>query len=289
MLSRLQATAATFAGWGISAEQAARRVVGHSRGPEVRWQEGGAGAPLVLINGFGVDGRVWPGSWVRQLERGYRVIRIDDRGTGRDGQGSAPRSIADLADDVAQALDAGQHAEATVLGLSMGGMIAQEFAVRHPDRVRRLCLVSTIPAPPQHVPTANYGPMMQRALGRGIVGSRSWADLLTRFYLGSCSPRCTLDRDLVHELTEQVRRQPFTPMHILQQVRAIAAWRDPERFAAITAPTTIVAGRDDPLVKVVNSERLAALIPGSRLVTLAGVGHLVPWEAPDELTRLLTT
>jgi 3-oxoadipate enol-lactonase len=104
--------------------------------PAVHWRTSGRGPALVLLNGWSASGLAWPRSWIRRLGASFRVIRVDNRGSGWSRHAPTPFTMADLADDVADVLDAEGVERATVLGLSMGGMIAQELALRAPDRGR---------------------------------------------------------------------------------------------------------------------------------------------------------
>ncbi|MCD2197650.1 alpha/beta hydrolase [Actinomycetospora endophytica] len=283
---------AAATGWGIQAERVARAAV--RRGPRrrgVHAQVGGRGPSLVLLNGIGASGLLWPRAWVDQLERTHHVIRPDARGTGGSSGAVEPFTVADLADDVAAVLDRADVATATVLGLSMGGMVAAELALRHRERVERLVLVSTIPPAPAHVPTAFYGPlygpMARLAAGYLGGGRRARAELLARFYLRTCSPAFVPDAALVDELADQLAVTGTPVAGVAAQARAVVAWRGPERLTRIDRPTTVIAGRDDPVVKPRNGRRLAALVPGADCLELAGVGHLVPWEAPEALLGVL--
>jgi 3-oxoadipate enol-lactonase len=294
IMRRLATTAAVLTEWGIRGEEIARRVTGHGGSrPGVHCHEGGTGAPLVLLNGIGASGLVWPRAWVGELEQTHRVIRVDTRGTGWSRDAVVPFTIADLADDVVSVLDRAGVAAATVLGMSMGGMVAQELAVRHPGRVDRLVLVSTIPPAPTHVPTTYYGPlygpMARVALSRIRSDRRAQAELLARLYLRTASRGFCPDPELIAELAEQLDARATPVAGLVAQARAVVAWRGPERLTTIGVPTTVVAGRDDLVVTSRNGELLAGLIPESRYDELAGVGHLVPWEAPTALLRILAT
>lgn len=293
-MRRVATTAAAVTAWGIRGEQIARRAVGHDAPqPRVHWHEGGDGTPLVLLNEIGASGLLWPRAWVGELERRHRVIRVDARGTGWSRRVAMPFTIADLADDVAGILGRTGVAAATVLGMSMGGIVAQELAVRHPERVDRLVLVSTIPPAPTHVPTTYYGPlygpMIRVALSHLGSDRRTRAELLARLYLRTASRAFRPDPELLTELAEQLDARATPVSGVVAQARAIVAWRGPERLAALGPPTTIVAGREDHVVVPHNSELLAGLIPGSRHVELPGVGHLVPWESPAALLHILAT
>ncbi|MCZ7528468.1 MAG: alpha/beta hydrolase [Acidimicrobiia bacterium] len=119
--------------------------------PRVHWHEGGAGPVLLLLNGWAASGLLWPSDWLRRLERRFHVVRVDNRGTGWSRGADAPFTIADMAEDAADVLRALGADRATVLGLSMGGMIAQELGLRHPGRVDRLVVVASRPPAPEHV------------------------------------------------------------------------------------------------------------------------------------------
>jgi pimeloyl-ACP methyl ester carboxylesterase len=206
-MSTTRASTAAVTGAFIRVEQTVRRATGSSPRPDVHRHEGGSGRPLVLLNGFAASGLLWPASWVRELELGYRVIRIDNRGTGWSRDAPAPFTITELADDVAAVLDDLGYESATVLGLSMGGMIAQEFAIRYPQRVDRLYLVSTIAPAPASTPATGYLALLAPALGR-TRHRESAADFLARFYLGTCSHEFRPAPEMVHELAGQLRARP---------------------------------------------------------------------------------
>ncbi len=287
-MGRSVAAIASLVGLGIRTERLVRRVAGLSAGTaEVNWHDGGAGEPVILLNGFGASGLVWPNSWVHQLERHYRVIRVDNRGTGWSHRAPTPFTIADLADDVAAILDQCGLRTATVLGMSMGGMVAQELGIRHPDRVAKLILVSTIPPAPAHVPTFLSTAAIWATLGGTGSSNILKAEGLARLYLNTSSPKFVPSTEVIVELADQLRARPTPMMVVIQQARAIVAWRGSQRLHALQVPTVIVVGQDDPVVKPANSEALATLVARGRLHMLAGVGHMVPWEAPNALTALI--
>src|SRR6185503_18981272 len=111
------------------------RRVTRARTPQVFWRSGGRGPALVLLNGWSASGLAWPRTWLRELERDFRVIRVDNRGSGYSRFAPTPFTMTELADDVADVLDAADVDRAIVLGMSMGGMIAQEVAFRHGARL----------------------------------------------------------------------------------------------------------------------------------------------------------
>ncbi|MGK2317647.1 alpha/beta fold hydrolase [Gordonia rhizosphera] len=253
--------------------------------PAVHWHEGGRGPALLLLNGWTASGLVWPLSWVAELEKSYRVIRIDNRGTGWSRCAPAPFTMADLADDAADVLRACGVEGATVLGLSMGGMIAQELAMRHPDLVDQLILVGTRPPGPAQIdsdPTLLLGALRPPADGQD---TREYiAEMWTTFACPDFGPE---HPDVIDELVTQIARRVTPRQRVLDQVRAIAGWHGPERLANLAMPTTVVHGTEDPLMAVGNGMKLSRLIPDARYVELVGVGHLVPYEDGDALLTIV--
>jgi 3-oxoadipate enol-lactonase len=256
--------------------------VNHRPRLQVYWRSTGRGPALVLLNGWSASGLAWPRRWVRELEDRFRVIRIDNRGSGYSRFVDTPFTMADLADDVAAVLDDAEVGGATVLGMSMGGMVAQEFAMRHPDRTDALVLVATRPPAPAFGPVSSTDGMwhllMPPRRGEGLEPyfERLWASAVGAGF-------AEREPHLIAELVAQVVERPTPRQLLVHQLRAVNGWGHAERLGRIGAPTAVVHGAEDTFVHVVNGRTLAELIPGARLVELPGVGHLPALEAPDEL------
>ena len=252
------------------------------RDPAVFWHDGGEGPPVLLLNGWTASGLLWPGDWLHRLEARHRVLRVDNRGTGWSRTAPAPFTVGDMADDAAAVLRATGTGPATVVGLSMGGMIAQELAIRHPPLVGRLGLVSTRPPAPAHITAAPD--VVDRELGQLL--DTPPRDELAAYFRSVWEPQSApgfADRNpaLFEELAGQILERVTPRAAVINQLRAIAAWSGAGRLARIAAETTVVHGVSDELVPVGNGMRLARLISGARYVELPGVGHLIPLEAPD--------
>jgi len=260
--------------------------VSRSRGPEVHWRACGRGPGLVLLNGWSASGLAWPRSWLRELEREFRVVRIDNRGSGWSRFVPTPFTMADLADDVAAVLDAAELPSATVLGMSMGGMIAQEFAMRHGDRLDALVLVATrAPAPAYIVPRTSgeaLGLLTPPRRGEALdtYFTRVWSTAVGDGFADR-------NADAIAELVRQIVERPTPRQMLVHQLRAVNGWGHAERLRGVIAPTAIVHGTQDRLMDVRNARRLAELIPQARLVELTGVGHLPPLEAPDAVLEVI--
>jgi pimeloyl-ACP methyl ester carboxylesterase len=251
----------------------------------VPWQAHGRGPALVLINGFAASGRMWPRRWVRELERQFRVITLDNRGSGFSRHVDAPFSIAELADDVVAVMDDAEVGAGAVFGISMGGMIAQEVALRHPERVTSLVLAASRPPNPAfHPPSLRTRWLLVQPPPRGS----SLADHFNRLWSYAAAPGfAEANPDAIAEITRQNLERPASRAMLINQSRAMSAWGHAERLATITTATLIVHGRLDRLSPVENGRQLAAAIPGARYVELEGVGHLLPQEIPGALTELL--
>ena len=258
---------------------------GHTFRPAVHWHRSGDGPPLLLLNGWTASGLAWPQAWLRRLEKTYDVIRIDNRGTGWSRSAPWPFTIVDLADDARDVLRACGSDRAAVLGISMGGMIAQELAIRHSDIVERLVLAATRPPTPAHTPMSRDAlrlamsrPGPDQPLREFIV--RTWAQT-TGDGFAAAHP------EALDELGDQIMQRISPRSGRFNQIRAIMSWHGPQRLSRVAVPATVVHGDQDPLIGVDNGRRLAQLIPCAQYVELAGVGHLVAHEAGDVLIAAL--
>lgn len=267
---------------GIQVESAARRIGGWCSRSDTQQlphvHAGGHGPPIVFVNGWSASGLVWPQAVIEDLERDHTVLRIDNRGTGWSRRMATPFTIRDMADDVVATLDERGHRRAVVVGLSMGGMISQEVALRHPDRVAHLVLLGTRPPNPAYIPPA-------ADVTARMMSPPPAAQSLDEFFLqrwaGVTGPGFpTLHPEAVREMVRAIVARPTERAAVLDQARAIAAWHGAHRLRHLDVPTSILHGDDDPLIPVVNAMRLARLIPEARYHELPGVGHLVPYEAP---------
>jgi 3-oxoadipate enol-lactonase len=268
----------------LEANPAADRHQPSLRGhqPLVHWHEGGEGPPLLLLNGWTASGIMWHGEWLHRLEQHFRVIRPDNRGSGWSRNAPAPFTIADMADDAAAVLKASGHTSAVVAGLSMGGMIAQELAIRHPEQVSRLVIMASRPPSPDDL-------LADSSLLRKILAPPDGKALPAYFrdLWGEFTGPGFDAPEVLDELVDQILTRPTPRSLLMMQTRAIAAWNGPRRLSSISAPTVVVHGVDDRLMPVGNGMRLARLIPGAGYIELRDVGHLLPHEAPGAVADIL--
>jgi pimeloyl-ACP methyl ester carboxylesterase len=241
----------------------------------IYWEEEGSGDPLLMIMGLSFSLAMW-GELRPFLARHFRVILFDNRCVGKSDTPLAPFRIATMATDASAVLDAAGISGVKVLGISMGGMIAQELTLRYPERVTKLVLGCTHAGGPRAVRAA---PAVLRVLASPMVSEAKLAAMTPIIYHpGTPAERISADLRLVRENAPNLRGY-------LQQLTAIAVWSSASRLANIRVPTLILHGDSDRLVPTENAHILAKGIRGAKLVILPKAGHMFYTDQP-ELTRL---
>jgi 3-oxoadipate enol-lactonase len=245
------------------------------RASALHWDVTGAGEPVLLITGLGLSGGAWWRS-VPVLARQLRVITFDKRGVGRSA-GSGPRFTTEtMADDAVSVLDAAGLDSAHVYGFSLGGMVAQHVALRHPGRVRSLVLGATHAGGRRAVrPDPEVISFFRR---RPSMDAAAAAQASVPFNYGERTRR--EDQARIAEDLEWRLAHRFPARAYRAQLWAAALHDTHRRLHRIAAPTLVVHGRQDRVVPVGNAEILAAAIPGAELLLLEDSGHLYPTEHP---------
>jgi 3-oxoadipate enol-lactonase len=239
----------------------------------------GRGPPVLLIQGLGYPRWGWE-PIARPLTQTYQVITFDNRGSGDSDAPPGPYDTAMMAADAVAVLDALDVPRAHVLGASLGGMIAQRLALDHPARVDRLVLACTTPGGPAAYPL----PAATLALIRQAP-SLSPDEAVRRFTANALSRP---PPGLVDELTARRLARPQDPAAWRAQSAASLGHDAFDRLGEIAAPTLVLHGTADRVVDPRNAPLLAGRIPGARLETLDGLGHLFFWEDPGRTVELLT-
>jgi len=200
------------------------------------------------------------------LAQKYRTIAFDNRGVGRSDVPPGPYSIAIMASDAAAVLDAAGVARAHVFGVSMGGMIAQEFALQYPARTRSLILGCTAAGGPSAVRAESK--VADVLMARGMTLEQAREAILPYIYDVATPPE-KIEEDV------SLRRNWLPSLEgYMAQLLGILAWESYSRIAQITAPTLVIHGKSDALVPPGNGELIAARIPGAKLVLLEHASHL---------------
>lgn len=245
------------------------------------YEEAGSGEPLILICGLSADLQVWR-LQVPDLSKHFRVICYDNRGAGRTSAPNEPYSIAGMADDLAALLDHLQVNSAHVLGWSMGGLIAQQFALTRPLRIRKLILVST---------TCQADGFFRLAIKNWVNVWRSDMPLeqVVRFVSRWGYSPAFYDNDQAYEkLIQAMVANPYAQKAhaFLRQADALLAHNTGEAAREIRAQALVIAGIHDNLLPPYHSESLAKMIPGATLRVLGGA-HAGFGEFPDEYNRAI--
>lgn len=250
----------------------------------IQYHEIGAGEPIVLIQGLGMPGVMWRDLADELAAHNLRVIMPDNRGTG--GSGRVPTwafTVEDMADDVAAVLDHAGEADALVLGYSLGGMIAQHVALRHPGRVRGLLLAATtcgLPHGTIPAPGTIWGLLKLFLRPKDITPAQVQA-VMTH---PDATPRLA---EIFAQIEDKLKSAPTPPQTIIGQLLAATQHSAGFRLKQIKAPTWIVTGDSDALIPSRNSDILAARIPGAQLHVVPRTGHLFAYERPGALRDLL--
>lgn len=252
---------------------------------EVRlsYERRGSGPPLLLIMGMSGTLMHWGEPLLERLGEHFETIVYDHRGVGGSTRVNEPFTIPMLADDAAALMDALELETAHVMGISMGGMVAQELVLRHPERVRSLVLGCTYAGGEG---SALAGEEVIRRLGEAMAsGDRrrairtAWEVNVSAGFAGDEQAYASfLETGLAHAVPVAV---------IVEQMRAISEHDTSARLQQIAAPTLVVHGTEDEMLPVANARAIAARIPDARLEILEGVGHMFFWEQPQRSAELV--
>lgn len=251
------------------------------------WYEvhGEAGPPVILIMGFGISGRAWAPQ-VEGLKGSHRVVIFDNRGIGETETSKTPYGFADLADDVVALMDHLGFEKAHVVGVSMGGMIAQHLALRHPDRLLSLGLIATLPGGSlRHtVPSPSAVALFVRAnTSKGQSRFAALRRLLyTERYLQESTPEQAFSSGNL-----EIFAVPADTTTRLNQLRAVLRHDVTGELQRVKTPTLIVKPEQDRLVRPENSERIAELLPHATVLRLKDAGHGVTHQHKDAVNGAL--
>ncbi len=251
-------------------------------GTELHYLRAGTGEPMLLIQGMSATHLTWGRPFLSPLEESFDCIVFDNRGMGLSGRAEMPFTTADLAADTVGLLDSLEVESAHVVGISMGGMVAQELALAHPERIRTLTLGATYCGGPEGT---LMDPEDLQMLGAAMAsGDRE--QVLRAMWVINLSPTFREDEARFAEFCEMASALPTPKEVILQQMRACGAHDTSARLGQVSVPTQIVHGTADRLLGVGNGVQIAGLI-GVDPQLLEGVGHMFWWEQPERAAALV--
>jgi 3-oxoadipate enol-lactonase len=251
-------------------------------GVRIAYEVLGDGEPLLFVHGLGYDRRGW-GPLPALLAADFQVLLFDNRGVGESDVPEGPYAVSQMAADAVAVLDDAGVERAHVLGVSLGGYIAQEIALTYPDRVRKLVLGSTAPGGTRSHPMPQAGleafgrfPTMEREAGLRLMVESS---------LGAHGVR---ERpELVEEIFAYRLERAPTLAGWQAQAYAGATFDAYDRIPGIAAPTLVIHGSADTVVDPRNADLLAELIPDARVEVVPERGHLVIWEEAELLAPVV--
>jgi 3-oxoadipate enol-lactonase len=250
---------------------------------ELSYERSGSGPPLLLIMGATGTALSWGEPFLDALRQDFETIVYDNRGIGESSRMVQPFTTAQLGEDAAGLLAALELDSAHVLGISMGGMIAQELALAAPERIRTLTLGCTYCGGEGSSLTSPE--VVQRMAEGRASGDRERA--IRTSWEGNVSASFAADADAYAAFhTRSLERRVAVPV-IVAQVQAIAAHDAYARLPGLTMPTLIVHGTDDQIFPISNGRLVASRIPAARLEIFDGVGHLFFLEQPQRSAELV--
>ncbi len=251
-------------------------------GHRLNYVRRGRGEPLLLIQGMSATHLAWGQPFSSLLEESFDCIAFDNRGIGLSGPATEQFTIADLAGDALGLLDALEVERAHVLGVSMGGMVAQGLALGHPDRIRSLTLGATYCGGPgsRLMDPADFGRLVE------AIASRDRSRVIRAMWELNLSPAFREDESRFEIFAEMAEALSSPRETIGFQVQAITAHDTSARLADLEAPTLVIHGTEDRVLNVVNGGLVASLIP-AHLELLEGVGHMFWWEQPERSAALV--
>jgi pimeloyl-ACP methyl ester carboxylesterase len=247
------------------------------------YEEQGEGDPLLLIAGLASDSRSW-GPVAAELSAKYRVITVDNRGTGRTTPGDAAMSIDAMADDCMALVRHLGLPGVNLSGHSMGGLVAQQCAITCPKLVDRLILVATSP----RISRRNLALFADWAESRESgMDMRLW---FRNIFFWIFSRRFFDDEHAVEVALANARDYPWpqSSAAFTNQVRAMSAFDCSDRLSEIAAETLVIGGREDLLFPAADCRSLAERIPGAACTMIEGAAHSIHLEQPQAFCRALS-
>ena len=245
---------------------------------EIHYEERGEGAPLLLVAGIPAIASDWA-PLAERLAVTRRVIAYDNRGSGGSTVTPGPYTTAQLAEDAVALLDHLGIERSDVFGMSLGGMISQEHALRHCERVACLVLGCT------HAGFAHAVQPPKETDRAFAMQTDDWGARMRA--LAPLAFVREVDVSLLERFTEKKSRDIQDPAGYQAHIDAVLHHDALDRLAAIRAPTLVVTGDDDRIIRGVNSEVLAERIPGATLEVIRDAGHLFFVERPDRTVAVL--
>jgi len=251
---------------------------------QIHYEVHGEGFPLVMIMGLGANVDWWDPRMVQELSKKFKLVIFDNRGAGRTDISDRKYTVKLFADDTAGLMDALEISRAHVIGVSMGGMIAQELVLNYPEKVEKLVLYSTncggtksVPPSPEvlEMLTADRSAFSPKEIARMSIPLLFTEDFIKN------------NPDVVEITIQQMLRAPISNEAFTRQINAIMDFNTYERLSQIKVPTLVLQGKRDVLIPLGNGSILAKAIPNAKLVYFENSAHGLAEEMEDVLRAIL--
>jgi len=251
---------------------------------QMYYEVNGEGFPLIMIMGLGANLDWWDPRMIQALSKNFKTVMFDNRGAGRTEVSDKNYTSRLFADDTAGLMDALSVSRAYVLGISMGGMIAQELAINYPEKVEKLVLCSTACGGKETVM-----PSEEVLVSNMRAGSAASPEESAGMFVSICLTKEFMDKNsyFVESMTKRILRAPISPEAFQRQTNAVMAFSSFDRLSGIKAPTLVLAGKRDVLIPPENGSILAKAIPSAKFVLLERSAHGLA-EDIEEATNAIT-
>jgi pimeloyl-ACP methyl ester carboxylesterase len=252
-------------------------------GIELHYERAGDGEPLLLIQGMSGTHRSWGQPFLSELEQDFDCISFDHRGVGYSSRVHEPFTIAELAADAVGLLDAIGVERAHLLGISMGGMVAQDLALAYPERLRSLTLGGTYCGGPgsQLMDPADFQTLVD------AMASGSQERVFRASWELNLSPGFRADEGRYAEFKAMAEAVPVPQETVQLQLQAVVAHDTTAQLPNLGLQTLVIHGSADRVLPFVNGAQIAALMPDAYLERLEDVGHMFWWEQPERSAALI--
>ncbi len=251
---------------------------------KLSYERGGSGPPLLLIMGMSGTTLSWGEPFIQALRRDFETIAYDHLGIGESSPMQQPFTIAELASDADALMDALELESAHVMGISMGGMVAQELALAHPERIRTLTLGCTYCGGEG---SALARPEVIQRLAESMNSGDRERALRTAWEVNVSAEYAADDEAYASFHARGLERAVAVPV-IMAQMQAIVAHDTQARLSQIELPTLVAHGTEDLMIPVDNGRLIAERIAGAKLEIFEGAGHLFFWEQPERSATLVS-
>ncbi len=254
-------------------------------GVELNYLRSGEGEPMLLIQGMSATHLAWGRPFLSTLEQSFDCIVFDHRGMGLSGEAQLPFTTKDLAADALGLLDALGVERAHIVGISMGGMAAQQMALTNPERLHTLTLGATYCGGPE---ATLLSPDDLQLLGEAMAsGDRE--QVYRAMWEINLSPTFRAEHSRYEDFREMATALPAPRGVVIEQMSACVTHDTSARLSGIPTPTLVIHGTEDRLLGVDNGRQVASLLPqaSTRLEVLEGVGHMFWWEQPQRSAELI--